>query len=121
MKDGHTKNAIGNLVERIADQLKMFLQLNHLKFTGRTAIIVSSLITMLIVGIFFCLALLFLATGAVFWLGDWFGSRLNVFLIGIGIFIIGGVLFFLMRKKWIKEPFRDSMIRKMYEQKNQNI
>lgn len=112
-----TEKSIETLFHKVEDYGKTSIELLKLNTIDKTADLVASLLSqvmILVVGMAF---ILFSSIGVAFWLGAYFASN------AIGFFIVGGfyllltVLFFLIKKS-MKAPIRQIILSNITAQKN---
>lgn len=105
-------HSIELLIERAEKYGKTAIELYKLKAIERSAEVISSMVTNLIVITSFTLFFLVLNMALALWLGELMGKTYLGFLtVSISYGIIGIVLF-IFRNKWISIPLRNSIITK---------
>lgn len=98
------------LVESVEKYGKTGLELYRLKAIDKSAEILSSLTSKVILVIYFTLVFIVLNTGIALWIGDLMGkSYLGFFAISAFYFITGIAIYFF-RNRWIKTPIRNSFV-----------
>ncbi|HEX9509170.1 MAG TPA: hypothetical protein VF939_01715 [Puia sp.] len=58
--------------------------------------------------------LMILTIGFALLIGDWLGKDFYGFFVMGGVYAIVGMMFYLRRKRWLKEPFSNLLIRKIF-------
>jgi hypothetical protein len=58
--------------------------------------------------------LMILTIGFALLLGDWLGKGFYGFFIMGGLYAVIGLVFYLRRNRWLKEPFSNMLIRKIF-------
>lgn len=108
------EKTIETLFNKVEDYSKTSIELLKLNTIDKTADLVSTLLTQMILFVVSMVFILLCSIGVAFWLGTYFDS------IAIGFFIVGGfylvvtLLFFSIRKG-IKAPIRQLIISNLTE------
>ncbi len=106
-------------IEELTKSLKVYVQTNielvKLEAAERTSVFGSSLISILIVGLFMILFLLFVSITAGFCLADYFNSNYIGFLLVTGFYFLLTIILFFARKKLIESPIRNRIITRIFE------
>ncbi|MCY7292381.1 MAG: hypothetical protein LH615_09390 [Ferruginibacter sp.] len=108
-KDG----VIEALFERTKDYVETRGDLFKLKAIKKTAEVGSSVISKFIIGSLFSIFLLMLNIGLGFWLGELLGSTYLGFFALAGFYLIVGTIVYSNRKKILRSPIADSIIKKI--------
>ncbi len=98
------------LFERTGHYAKQSVELYKLKVIDKSADIISMLAVRFVVISIAILFFLILNIGVALWIGEELGRDYYGFFSVSGFYAILGILFFIFRDKWIKEPIRDSII-----------
>lgn len=101
------------LLSEAGDFLETKAALYKLKTVETTTEVVSTLVSGM--GLF-CILGLVVATisiGMALWIGDWLGKDFYGFFIIGGIYGIAGLVCYLFRDRWLKEPVSNILIRKL--------
>ncbi len=109
---------IATLFERAEDYSKTSLELYKLNTIDKTADLVSSLVSNFVILVTVALSLLILNIGVSLWIGNYFDELYYGFLIVGGFYAFIGIILCVFRKKWIKIPVSNSIIKKMIREKN---
>ena len=112
------KDTAQDLVNHSADYAETFLELSKIKLTRKVVDTGSSAIVAIlsfIVTIFF---LLFISIAAAWWLGDLIENRTGGFLLVAGFYLLLVLILLAMNKKIISPYIKNSLIRKMYDEKD---
>ena len=108
-------------LEDLIDSLKQYLMLNieilKLEAINHVSRIGSSLVGLLVVGIFAFLFVFILSLGVGFYLSALLGDTYIGFVIVAGFYLILTIILFAGRKKIIEKPLRDKIIKKIFEEK----
>jgi len=107
------KPDIESLVSQAGEYLNTRLELLKLKTVDKTSEIISSVVSKLALVLFFVLFTLILSMAAAFWIGDMLGKTYYGFFIVAGIYLVAGIVLYAFRKKWIKAPIANVLIRKI--------
>ena len=112
------KDSAQDMVNHSVDYAETFFELNKIKLTRKVVDTSSTAIVAVlsfIVTIFF---LLFISIAAAWWLGDLIENRTGGFLLVAGFYLLLVIILLAMNKKIISPYIRNSMIRKMYDEKD---
>lgn len=106
-------NAFGDLFESVNDYVDTRIDLLRLKTIDKSSDIISSLTVGLVILLTATFGIILLNIGLAIWLGRLMGH------IGYGFFAVGGfytvlaIVLFGFKRKWLKGPFNDMMVKKM--------
>jgi len=103
---------IESLFSKAGDYLETRVELFRLKTIDKTAEVVSSVATQAVLLMIMTFFLLLLSVGAAFWVGDLLGKTYYGFFAVAGFYLITGLIIFAGRRKWLKEPVSNLIIRK---------
>ena len=106
-------NALDVLWERISKYLETKIQLVRLQAINKASDIIAlvvSRIILLITTIFF---MLFLNIGIALWIGSLLGKLYDGFFIVAAFYILLGLLLFIFKKKLIKMPINNFLIKEL--------
>ena len=110
-------------IEEITESLKQYVNINieilKLEATERTSEIGSSLIGSLAVGITAFLFIMSLSIGIGFYLSALMGDSYSGFLIIAGFYFILALIVLIGRKKYLENPLRDKIIRKILDKRTE--
>jgi hypothetical protein len=106
-------NLLGSLLDVATDYGETSIELIKLKILDKTTDIVSSLLPLSIVIVFFLSFLLFVNLGLAFWLGDILGKTFYGFLVVAGCYIIAAIFIRIFLHKWIKRFVGDYMVKRL--------
>ena len=106
-------NLLGSLLDIATDYRETSIELVRLKVLDKTTDIVSSLVPLSIVIVFFLSFLLFVNLGIAFWLGEILGKTFYGFLVVAGFYIIAALLSHIFLYKWIKRLVGDYMVKRL--------
>ena len=111
--ESQVKDNIESLFEKTGDYLETRIDLYKLKAVDASSDIISSLASKLIVLLVFAIFVIAVNIGVALFLGDLLGRSYYGFFIIAGFYLLAGLLFNSMRRKWFKEPIADSLIKKL--------
>ncbi len=92
-----------------------FLKLTITTITQKGINISAVFLNTIVIYLLSIFALLFMAAGLAWWLGDVLHNRVAGFFIVAGFFLVITVLIILLRKKFVFPFIRNSIVRKVYE------
>ena len=101
------------LVERTQAYIKSSIQLFKLKATDKLAEIVSNLASSFVLVVVIALFGVNLNIAIALLLGDLLGKAWLGFVLVSGFYAFAGIIFYLLRDKWIKKPIRNSIIEQL--------
>jgi hypothetical protein len=104
---------IDMLLTEAGDYLESKASLFKLRTVETTTDLVSTLVSGL--GLFCILGLVIVtfSIGAALLIGDWLGKNFYGFFIIGGVYVIAGLICYVFRDRWLKEPVSNILIRKM--------
>jgi hypothetical protein len=108
---------IATLFERAEDYTKSSIKLLKLNAVDKSAEIVSSLFSMLVVSMTVVLSIVIISLGVALWLGKLMGDTFYGFFIIGGFYMLLAVLFRVFREQWLKYPISNSIIKQMMKPK----
>lgn len=105
-----TANHIEQLLESVNQYGKTSTELWKLKTVDKTAELLASTTKVLLLLFLFGISFLFCAIGLALFLGNIYTSMPLGFLLTGLIFVLVGLLVYIMRNHWIKWPVRNAII-----------
>jgi hypothetical protein len=121
MEVQNLKEDTKDIINHTGDYLDTFYKLNVLKATKKASSIASGVVnSILIFFTVFCM-ILFASVAAAWWLGDVLENPALGFLLVAGFYLLVVLILLMMRKKVIAPYIRNSLIKKIYEEKNNVI
>jgi hypothetical protein len=108
------ESLIGNSTEYVDTRLKLF----KLKLVDKTSDIASSVVAFVPLILIFLIVFLLLNIGIALLIGDLVGRASWGFLIWTAVYIIAGLVLYKSRKKLVKVPFANLLIRKFLKGTN---
>ena len=106
---------IEDFVSKAGDLAETKVELWKLRATEKISETVSSLISVMAIAILVCVAIIIVSLGIAFWIGSEMGRVSYGFFIVGGFYAVAGLLVYLFRKKWIKNPVSNLVINKITE------
>lgn len=103
--------------ERAEEYGKTTVKLFQLNAIDKSADVVSSLVSRIVVIVMVVLAIIIMSIGVSFWIGNMFEETFYGFIIIGGFYAIVALLLHLFRHEWIKYPVSNSIIKQMMKQK----
>ena len=108
----HT-NSVKELINKTGSYLETRLDLLKLQAVDKSAGVVSSLVTALIIASFVFLLVVILSIGVALWIGHETGELYYGFFIVGGFYILLSILLYAFRDKFLKGPVGNSIIQKL--------
>lgn len=111
---------IATLFERAENYTKTTIKLLKLNAVDKSAEIVSSLFSLLVVSMTVVLSIIIFSIGAALWLGKLLGDSFYGFFIIGGFYLFVALLLRIFREQWLKYPVSNSIIKQMMKPKTYN-
>jgi uncharacterized BrkB/YihY/UPF0761 family membrane protein len=111
-----TEKTIETLFNKVEDYSKTSIELLKLNAIDKTADLVSTLLTQMILFVVGLVFLLMISIGVAFWLGTFFDSDSIGFFIVSGFYLVVTLVYFFVRKK-MKAPIRELILSNLIEQR----
>ena len=109
-------NNIENLFADSKEYLETRIELAKLQAVEKSSEIASSAVVGLMLLLFFTLVFLFGSVALAFYLSEKSGQYSTGFLIVASIYLLIGVLLYLVRDRWIMKPISNAIIQKMLKE-----
>ncbi|HRH48186.1 MAG TPA: hypothetical protein PLP23_05530 [Panacibacter sp.] len=109
----HQKNSVESLFNNAGDYFETRIDLLKLKGIDKSSDAFSLLAYRLIMLLIFFTVLVFFGVGLALLTGDALGKTAYGFFVVGGLYSITGMVLYLFRKQWIKEPLSNLFIKKM--------
>lgn len=103
------------LYDHAEQYVKTSAELYRLKAVKTGAGIFSSVTTGFILGVVFSMVLLFASVGLAFYIGSVLGAWHHGFFIVCGIYLIAGIMVYLLRTKIIRRKLNDYFVKEVFE------
>ena len=104
---------IEDFVSKAGDLAETKVELWKLRAAGKIAETVSSLISAFAIAVLCFVAMTIVSIGMALWIGSEMGKVSYGFFIVGGFYAFAGLLVYLFRKKWIKDPVSNLIINKI--------
>jgi hypothetical protein len=104
---------IAALFERAEDYTKTTLKLFKLNAVDKSAELVSSLFSLLVVMMVVVLSIVIISIGGALWIGKLLNNTSYGFFVIGGFYVLVALLLHVFRKQWLKYPISNSIIEKM--------
>ena len=104
---------IESLFEKAGEYIETRIDLYKLKAVDKSSDVLSSVISKMIVILVFAMFIFIVNIGIALLLGELLGKSWYGFFVLAGFYLIIGIIFYYMRKKWFKSPIADRMIQKL--------
>jgi hypothetical protein len=108
---------IETLFEKATDYGKTSIELYKLQAIDKTAEVVSSLATRLVITIVVALFIVSTNIGLALWIGELLGKTYYGFFVIAGVWGLVAIMVYAFRNQWIKQPVSNTLITKMLQQK----
>ncbi len=104
---------IEDFVTKAGDLAETKVELWKLRAARKISETISSLISAMAIAMLAAVAITIVSLGIAFWIGSEMGHLSYGFFIVGGFYAFVGLLVYLFRKKWIKDPVRNLVIDKI--------
>ena len=121
MEAQNLKEDAKDILNHAGDYAETFYKLNLLRLTKKVSDVASVVVNSLLIFFISLCILLFVSFAGAWWLGDVVQNRALGFLFIAGFYILIILVLVLMRKKVISPFIRNTLIRKIYEEKDHVI
>ena len=121
MEAQNIKEDAKDVFNHASDYAETFYKLNLVRLTKKVSIIGSGVVNFVLIFFIGLCVLLFISFAGAWWLGDVMENRALGFLLIAAFYLLLIFILLLMRKNIIAPFIRNTMIRKIYEEKDQVI
>ena len=121
MEAQNLKEDAKDILNHASDYAETFYKLNLVRLTKKVSDVASGVVNSVLIFFISLCILLFMSFAGAWWLGDVTNSRALGFLLIAGFYLLIVLVLVLMRKKVISPFIRNTLIRKIYEEKDQVI
>ena len=109
----HQTNSVESLFENAGNYLETRIDLLKLKAVDKSSDAFSSLAYRLIMLLLLFTIMIFFGVGIALLIGDALGKTSYGFFAVGGLFSITGIVVYIFRKQWIKEPFGNLFVKEL--------
>jgi hypothetical protein len=121
MEAQNIKEDAKDILNHTGDYLETLYKLNVVRATKKASDIASGVVNSVLLFFFSLCIILFLSVAAAWWLGVVFNSPALGFLAVAGFYLLLVIILMALRKNVISPFIKNSLIRKVYEEKNKVI
>jgi ABC-type multidrug transport system fused ATPase/permease subunit len=121
MEAQNLKEDAKDILNHAGDYAETFYKLNLLRLTKKVSDVASVVVNSVLIFFISLCILLFISFAGAWWLGDIVQNRALGFLIIAGFYLLIILVLVLMRKKVISPFIKNTLIRKIYEEKDHVI
>jgi len=121
MEAQNLKEDAKDILNHAGDYAETFYKLNLLRLTKKVSDVASVVVNSFLIFFISLCTLLFISFAGAWWLGDVVQNRALGFLLIAGFYMLIILVLVLMRKKIISPFIRNTLIRKIYEEKDHVI
>ena len=121
MEAQNLKEDAKDVLNHASDYAETFYKLNLVRLTKKVSVIGSGVVNFVLIFFIGLCVLLFISFAGAWWLGDLMENRALGFLLIAAFYLLLIFILLLMRKNIIAPFIRNTMIRKIYEEKDQVI
>jgi len=121
MEAQNLKEDAKDVLNHASDYAETFYKLNLVRLTKKVSIIGSGVVNFVLIFFIGLCVLLFISFAGAWWLGDVMENRALGFLLIAAFYLLLIFILLLMRKNIIAPFIRNTVIRKIYEEKDHVI
>jgi hypothetical protein len=101
------------LTDHVKEYINTRVELTKLQIAEKTSLVVSQVIAITIIALFFLLFLIFGSIAGAWVLSNWIGKPYSGFLIVAGIYLLLGIIVWIGRGRLLRFPIMNAIIRQM--------
>ena len=109
-------NQVEALFKDLKDYVSLRLQITQLKYSSKTSLVTSSVLTYMLISMVVFFFVLVLTIGIALWIGNVLGEWYLGFLIMAGIYLLIGLVIFTFRNRWIRIPLNNLIIKEIFDE-----
>lgn len=109
-------NQVEALFEEFKDYVSLRLQITQLKYSSKTSLVTSSVLTYMLISMVVFFFVLVLTIGIALWIGNLLGEWYLGFLIMAGIYLMLSLVIFTFRNRWIRIPLNNLIIKEIFDE-----
>jgi hypothetical protein len=113
--DTRPDDSVQSLIDRAKDYVETRIDLLKLQAANKSADVISSIASAVVMGVMFIFFFLLLNIGLALLLGQLLGNNYYGFFIMAAIYLIIGLLFKSSGDKWVKQPVSSMLIKKLFK------
>ena len=121
MEAQNLKEDAKDILNHATDYAETFYKLNLVRLTKKVSDVASGVVNSVLIFFISLCILLFMSFAGAWWLGDVTDNRALGFLLIAGFYLLIILVLVLMRKKIISPFIRNTLISKIYEEKNKVV
>ncbi|HMK19865.1 MAG TPA: phage holin family protein [Chitinophagaceae bacterium] len=121
MEAQNLKEDAKDVLNHAGDYAQTFYKLSLVRLTKKVSDIASGVVNSVLIFFISLCILLFMSFAGAWWLGDVLNNRALGFLLIAAFYMLLVVILILMRKKVISPFIRNTLISKIYEEKNKVV
>lgn len=110
-----------DILQHAADYADTFYRLSLVRLTKKVSDIASGVVNSLLIFFISLCIILFLSLAGAWWVGAMLNSPAMGFLVIAGFYLLLVLVLIMMRKKIISPFIKNTLIRKMYEEKDKKL
>jgi hypothetical protein len=101
------------LTDHVKEYINTRVELTKLQIAEKTSLVISQLIAVTIVALFFLFVLVFGSIAGAWALSNWLGKPYSGFLIVAGIYLFLGIIVWFTRGRLLRFPIMNAIIRQL--------
>lgn len=115
------KDDAKDILQHAGDYADTFYKLNLVRLTKKVSDVASGVVNSVLIFFISLCIILFLSLAGAWWVGGMLNSPAGGFLVIAGFYLLLVLVLVMMRKKIISPFIKNTLIRKIYEEKDKNI
>ena len=121
METQKIKEDAKDILQHAADYADTFYKLSLVRLTRKISDVASGVVNSVLLFFISLCIILFLSLAGAWWVGSMLESPAAGFLVVAGFYLLLAVVLVLMKKKVISPFIRNTLIRRIYEEKNKHV
>jgi hypothetical protein len=115
------KDDAKDILQHAGDYADTFYKLTLVRLTKKVSDVASGVVNSVLIFFISLCIILFLSLAGAWWVGAMLNSPAGGFLVIAGFYLLLVLILVMMRKKIISPFIKNTLIKKMYEEKDKNI
>jgi hypothetical protein len=117
MKDTFEK--VEGLTDHLKEYINTQIDLAKLNIIEKASLVISNIIAVCIVVLFFLLVLVFGSIAGAWALSEWIGKPYSGYLIVAGVYLLLGIIVWVTRSQFFRFPIMNALIKQLHKNEGQ--
>ncbi|MEO6166843.1 MAG: hypothetical protein ABIO46_15390 [Chitinophagales bacterium] len=109
-------NQVEGLFQELREYIKLHIHIAQLKFSNKSSIVASSLLTYMLLFMVIFFFVLVLTIGVSLWLGRKMGDWSLGFMLMAGVYLFIGLIIYIFRNKWVRQPLNNLIVKEIFDE-----